>query len=80
MTEKSVVMDIAKYLSLEEARKKGQLKRFAKEHASKADERFWPTLDAIVTGKKSKQETSVQACPDNCNETQTPSDICKDDF
>lgn len=67
-------MAIGKYLSLEEACKKGKLKRFAKEHQAEADERFWPTLDAAVTGRKSKQETSVQACVDNCNETQTLSD------
>lgn len=71
-------MAIGKYLSLEEARRKGKLERFAKEHPSEADERFWSLLDSIVKGKKSSQETSVQACPDSCNETQTPSDTSED--
>lgn len=71
-------MAIGKYLSLEEARKKGKLKRFVKEHPAKADGRFWPLLDSIATGKRSDQETSAQACPDSCSETQTPSDTSED--
>ena len=71
-------MAIGKYLSLEEARKKGKLKRFAKEHPSKADGRFWPLLDSIVKGKQSDQETSVQASRDSCSETQTPSNTSED--
>ena len=72
-------MAIGKYLSLEEARKKSLLDRFAKEHPSVADERFWPMLDAAVTGKQSGQETSALACPDSCSETQTLSDTSEDD-
>ena len=71
-------MSIGKYLSLEEARKKNKLKRFIKEHPSKADGRFWPLLDSIVKGKQSGHETSVQASHDSCTETQTPSDTSKD--
>ncbi len=49
-------MATGKYLSLEEARKKGQLDRFCKEHPSKADpERFERLLDAVCRGKPSKQ-------------------------
>ncbi len=71
-------MAIGKYLSLEEARKKNLLDRFAKEHPSVADGRFWPLLNSIIKGKQSSQETSVQACPDSCSETQTPSDTSED--
>ncbi len=71
-------MGIGKYLSLEEARKKGKLERFCKEHPSVADERFWPALEAAAKGKQSSQETSSQACPDSCSETQTPSDTSED--
>ena len=71
-------MAIGKYLSLEEARKKGKLKRFAKEYPSKADGRFWPLLNSIVTGKQSGRETSVQACPGSCSGTQTPSGTSED--
>ena len=71
-------MSIGKYLSLEEARKKNLLDRFCKEHPSEAAKRFWPLLDAIVRGKKSDQETSVQASRDSCSETQTPSDTSED--
>ena len=73
-------MAIGKYLSLEEARKKGKLKRFTKEHPSKADRRFWPLLDSIVKGKQSDQETSVQASRGSCSGTQTLSDTSEDTF
>ncbi len=65
-------------LTLREARKKGLLDRFCKQHPSKADARFLPLLDSIVKGKQSSQETSVQASSDSCIETQTPSGISKD--
>ncbi len=40
-----------KYLSLEEARKRGQLDRFCKEHPSKGDKkRFDRLLDAMAHG------------------------------
>ena len=71
-------MSRGKYLSFEEARKMEKLGRFAKEHPSKADGRFWPLLDSIVKGKRSDRETSAQASPDSCSETQTPSDTSED--
>ena len=51
-----------KYLSLEEARKKGQLDRFCKEHPSEGDEKaFDELLDAMVSGKPSRErQTSTQ--------------------
>ncbi len=49
-------MSHGKYLSLEEARRKGKLKEFAKAHPSKADERFEPLLDAMCNGKPSKKK------------------------
>lgn len=46
-------MAVGKYLSLEEARKKQQLERFAKEHPSEgAKERFDRLLDAMAKSKK----------------------------
>ena len=71
-------MAIGKYLSLEEARKKGKLKHFVKEHPSEADARFWPALEAAAKGMRSSQGTSSQACSDSCSETQTPSDTSED--
>ena len=73
-------MAIGKYLSLEEARKKGLIDRFCKEHPSKADTgRFKRLLDAITTTPQASQETSARASPDSCNETQTPSDTSEGD-
>lgn len=70
-------MSIGKYLSLEEARKKGLIARFCKAHPSKADRgRFTDLLDA-VTGPKADQGTSAPACRDSCSETQTPSGTSK---
>ncbi len=49
-------MSRGKYLSLEEARKEGKLKQFAKEHKSKGDkEKFDRLLDAMTKGKKEKK-------------------------
>jgi hypothetical protein len=46
-------MSRGKHLSLEEARKSGLLKQFAKEHESEADqERFDRLLKAMASGKK----------------------------
>jgi len=46
-------MATGKYLSLEEARKKGLLKRFAKEHHGKGDMNlFDKLLDRMAKGKK----------------------------
>ena len=45
-----------KYLSLEEARKLKQLKRFCKEHPSEGDERlFDELLDGMVQPKNSEE-------------------------
>ena len=49
-------MSTGKYISLEEARKTGQLDRFAKEHPSKAEKkRFDSLLDAMTKPKKPKE-------------------------
>ena len=57
-------MSRGKYLSLEEARKgetKGAtIKRFCKEHPSKADKRFWPLLKAAAKGLPEGDQTSTQ--------------------
>lgn len=48
-----------KYLSLEEARQKGQLKQFAKDHPSEADKaRFDALLNAMSKSPKSDRKTS----------------------
>ena len=44
-------MSRGKYLSLEEARNTGKLDRFAKEHPSQADGRFWIALEAAARPK-----------------------------
>lgn len=50
-------MATGKYLSLEEARKQGKLKRFAKEHPSKGDKKaFNSLLDRMAKGKKEKKK------------------------
>ena len=50
-------MATGKYLSLEEARKQKQLKRFAKEHPSKGDEKqFDALLDAMAKGEPKNSE------------------------
>jgi hypothetical protein len=52
-------MSRGKYLSLEEARKSGQLEQFAKEHPSEAErERFERLLEAMATGILEDKETS----------------------
>lgn len=46
-------MSRGKYLSLEEARKQGKLKEFAKEHPSKGnEEKFDKLLNRMAKGKK----------------------------
>jgi hypothetical protein len=48
-------MSRGKYLSLEEARKKGQLDRFAKEHPSEGDkDKFDRLFKAMAAGEKPK--------------------------
>ena len=52
-------MSIGKYLSLEEARKKGLLDRFSKEHPSKGDKKVFDKLfGRMANGVKS----SSKAC------------------
>lgn len=68
-------MSSGKYLSLEEARKHGQLSRFAKEHQSEADrERFDRLLDAMSKGVLEGAETSQPDHPANSNETRIRQD------
>lgn len=60
-------MSRGKHLSLEEARKKGLLDQFAKEHPNEVDaERFKRLLDAMASGKTPEElETSDgPACED----------------
>ena len=65
-------MATGKYLSLEEARKEGQLKRFCKEHPSKADERFAPLLDAMTRGLLEGEQTSDRDASAGYTGTRTP--------
>ena len=67
-----------KYLSLEEARKLKRLGRFAKEHPSQADERFWPLLDAVVRDSPGGERTSRQAASEGYSGTQTRQDTSED--
>ena len=71
-------MATGKYLSLEEARKSGKLARFAKEHPSKADERFWPLLDAMTRGSPEGAGTSDRAASADYSDTQTPPGTSED--
>ena len=65
-------MSRGKYLSLEEARKKGEFDRFAKEHPSQTDrDRFKRLLDAMSKGVLEGEETSSQAPDDNSSGTRT---------
>jgi len=65
-----------KYLSLEEARKRGELDRFAKEHPMKGDaERFARLLEAMASGKKSsKSGTSTPGSAANSSGTRSRRD------
>ncbi len=64
-------MSRGKYLSLEEARNTGKLDRFAKEHPSQADGRFWPLLEVTAKGKPTGRQISSQGASGNCSDTQT---------
>ena len=60
-----------KYLSLEEARKDGTIKRFCKEHPSKGDwGRFNRLFDAMAHGepprRKPKADQTLDAADDAC--------------
>ena len=67
-------MSRGKYLSLEEARNMGKLKRFAKEHPSQSDGRFQPLLEAVAKGKPADQKTSSRGVSGGYSGTQTPQD------
>jgi len=47
-------MATGKYLSLEEARKKGKLKQFAKQHPSTGDKDLFDRLFKVMAKKPSK--------------------------
>ena len=63
-----------KHLSLEEARKMGKLKQFAKEHPSQADERFAPLLEAMTKGTLEGGETSDRGSSAGYSGTRTRQD------
>ena len=65
-------MSIGKYISLEEARKTGQLDRFIKEHPSKGNKELFNKLLDAATKTEAGSETSTPAASGSCNETQTP--------
>ena len=71
-------MAIGKYLSLEEARNSGKLKRFAKEHPSQADERFWPLLEAVAKGLPKAPQTSSRGASGGYSGTRTRPDTSED--
>ena len=74
-------MSHGKYLSLEEARKLGKLKQFAKEHPCAGDgEKFDRLLDAMVKPKSSPvaDQTSTPGPSEGYSETQTRPGTLKD--
>ena len=74
-------MSRGKHLSLEEARKSGKLKQFAKEHPCAGDgQKFDRLLDAMVKPKSSPvaDQTSTPASSEGCSETQTRQGTSKD--
>ena len=74
-------MSHGKYLSLEEARKSGKLKQFAKEHPCAGDgEKFNRLLDAMVKPKSSPtaDQTLTPASSEGYSETQTRPGTLKD--
>ena len=74
-------MSRGKYFSLEEARKSGKLKQFAKEHPCAGDgEKFDHLLDAMVKPKNSPKagQTSGAAPSEDCSDTRTRPGILKD--
>lgn len=55
-----------KYLSLEEARKQGKLKRFAKEHPSEGNETAFDKLFSAMTGTpEAEDRTSDEAASED---------------
>lgn len=74
-------MSHGKYLSLEEARKTGKLKQFAKEHPCAGDgEKFERLLDEMVKPRSSPTagQTSTPASSEGYSETQTRPSTSKD--
>ena len=67
-----MTMSIGKYISLEEARKTGQLDRFIKEHPSKGNKELFNKLLDAATKTEAEPETSTPGSSGSCNETQTP--------
>jgi hypothetical protein len=65
-------MPRGKYLSLEEARKKGLLDRFCKEHPSVGDkDAFDGILDGLIKNPSKASETSSQAKPVRSSDIRT---------
>jgi len=65
-------MSRGKYLSLEEARKKGQLDRFCKEHPSTGDkEGFDRILDGLIKNPSKASETSSRVKRVRSSDTRT---------
>jgi hypothetical protein len=60
-----------KYLSLEEARKTGQIDQFCKEHPSESDGRFGPLLNRMLKGSPAGQRTSSADDDGGCSGTRT---------
>ncbi len=71
-------MSRGKYLSLEEARKSGLIKRFCKEHPSQADGRFPKLLEAMARGTLEGGGTSVPGASEDCGDIQTPPGTSED--
>ena len=74
------LMARGKYLSLEEARRDGQLDQFAKEHTSEGDaELFGRLLHAMAEGKPvAGAGTSNAAASSGSSDTQSPIDTSED--
>jgi hypothetical protein len=65
-------MSRGKYLSLEEARKKGQIDRFCEEHPSKGDRNLFDhILDGLIKNPSKASETSSQAKRARSSDTRT---------
>ena len=73
-------MGHGKYLSLEEARKLGKLKEFAKQHPSKETRagRFDALLDAMTKSSPEAGQTSGAKPSEGYSETQTRPGTLKD--
>jgi hypothetical protein len=68
-----------KYLSLEEARNRNALKRFAKEHPSETDKAaFDDLLGAMIRKKPAGERTSTRDTSAYSSDTRTPRDTSED--